>query len=193
MINKNSLLIKDYSLFILFASNIFTIILAAIQNWNLGVILWIFWCQSVIIGFFNFITINRRKVNPSMAIKYFTAFFFILHYGFFHFVYAIFLYILSVMTNTGFNDMIIILSGAGIFLLNHTYSFFVNIKNDKKNNEKSIGKIMFFPYVRIIPMHLTIIFGFVFLFLFNKSFVLVFFLILKTIADLIMHYVEHRN
>src|SRR3989338_5337194 len=159
MINKNSLLIKDYSLFILFASNIFTIILAAIQNWNLGVILWIFWCQSVIIGFFNFIkilglkkfstknfTINRRKVNPSMAIKYFTAFFFILHYGFFHFVYAIFLYILSVMTNTGFNDMIIILSGAGIFLLNHTYSFFVNIKNDKKNNEKSIGKIMFFPY-----------------------------------------------
>ena len=45
---------------------------------------------------------------------------------------------------------------------------------------------MFYPYARIIPMHLTIIFG--------SSFggTLPLFLVLKTFADAIMHVVEHN-
>lgn len=45
---------------------------------------------------------------------------------------------------------------------------------------------MFYPYARIIPMHLTIIFGPAF----NLSLPL--FLLLKTIADVIMHSVEYN-
>lgn len=53
---------------------------------------------------------------------------------------------------------------------------------------------MFFPYARIIPMHLTIIFGGMFLYLgIGSVFVLVLFLGLKAVADLIMHIIEHRE
>lgn len=48
---------------------------------------------------------------------------------------------------------------------------------------------MFLPYARVIPMHLTIIFGFGFG---SHSFALIIFLILKTVADWIMHEFEHR-
>jgi len=46
---------------------------------------------------------------------------------------------------------------------------------------------MFFPYARIIPMHLTIIFGM----LLGKG-AIVLFLTLKTLADMIMHVLEHN-
>jgi hypothetical protein len=45
---------------------------------------------------------------------------------------------------------------------------------------------MFYPYARVIPMHLTLTLGF-----FISS-PLLFFLLLKTLADAIMHVVEHR-
>ena len=50
------------------------------------------------------------------------------------------------------------------------------------------------PYARIIPMHLTIILGGFFLMSgIVNVFVLVLFLVLKTGADLKMHFSEHEN
>ena len=57
-----------------------------------------------------------------------------------------------------------------------------------------MGRAMFLPYARIVPMHLTIIFGSVLLSLTTTpKVVLVFFLLLKTAADLAMHFSEHRG
>ena len=57
--------------------------------------------------------------------------------------------------------------------------------------------MMFFPYARIIPMHITIIAGG---FLeksvgvtFQANATLVLFMLLKTLADIIMHTVERRG
>ena len=52
---------------------------------------------------------------------------------------------------------------------------------------QNIGRMMFSPYARIIPMHLIIIFG---AFLGKSS--LIIFLLLKTAADIVMHSVKHR-
>lgn len=46
---------------------------------------------------------------------------------------------------------------------------------------------MFYPYLRIIPMHLTIIFGHAM----DQS-AMVLFMILKTLADAGMHMIEHH-
>jgi len=46
------------------------------------------------------------------------------------------------------------------------------------------------PYARIIPMHLTLVFGGLFI---ASKFWLVFFLLLKTLTDLIAHVAEHAR
>ena len=92
--------IWDLSLLFLLFSNILTIFFAITENWNLSTIMWIYWFQSIIIGFFNFIRIlqlkefstegfriNGRPAQPTQGTKIFTAFFFLFHFGFFHFSY----------------------------------------------------------------------------------------------------------
>jgi hypothetical protein len=192
----------DASLILLILSNILTIILAVWQHWNLITMLWIYWAQSVIIGIFNFIkildlknfstenfSVNGHPVEPTRGTKVSTAIFFAVHYGFFHAVYFIFLMVQS-LTGSISKGVVVstgaIIIGAVIFFMNHLFSFFANRKADSEKKQ-NIGKVMFFPYARIIPMHLTIIFGL------YTQIGFVFFLILKTIADVTMHMAEHRD
>lgn len=224
--NKEYSFFTDRSIWSLLIANIFTLILAITQGWNLLVLMWIYWGQSVIIGIFNFVKIlnlkdystanfkiNDKNVKPSEGTKIFVAVFFLFHYGFFHFGYMIFLVIaplFSMFANfspafggAGMNsvadsatlglvqagDVIFIFLSILLFLGHHWYSYYQNKKRDEskvKNN--NIGKMMFFPYARIIPMHLTIIIGFVI----DAVWGLILFLFLKIIADIIMHYIEHK-
>lgn len=207
-------LLKDPSLFSLVLSNLLAIPLALIFNWNIMIILWAYWSQSVTIGFFNFLRIRSLKQplikKPKIGEKQFMfnnvfmALFFAVHYGAFHFVYAVFLMtfatwglganvtpIFSVIGRPQPTNTIYVLLMAGIFFTNHLFSFIYNRKQDEK--KQNIKRLFFFPYARIIPMHVTIIFGFGFLSIigWNVGFVLVLFLFLKTIADAVMHVIEH--
>lgn len=192
---KNYLL--DPSSVSLLISNIIVIILAIVQRWDVATVLWVYWMQSVIIGFFQFLrilslknfstenfSINDKPASPTNNTKLYTAFFFLCHYGFFHFIYAIFLF--SFFTKNPLDFTYIFLGGL-VFFLNHTYSYFHNIVQDEKQTQ-NIGKLMFAPYARIIPMHLIIIFGAI---LGQSS--LVIFLLLKTLVDLLMHILKHNR
>jgi len=87
------------------------------------------------------------------------------------------------------NDFLAILMITFIFFLNHLFSFIFYRKKQEKQN---LGTMLFFPYVRIVPMHLTILFGGIFLgAVVALTPVLVFFLVLKTAADVVMHSIEH--
>ena len=44
----------DRSAIFLILANIFTILFALWQQWNLAELIWIYWTQNLIIGFFNF-------------------------------------------------------------------------------------------------------------------------------------------
>lgn len=193
---KNYLL--DSSSISLLSSNFIIIILAVAQRWEIATVLWVYWMQSIIIGIFQFLRIlslkqfstenfkiNNQPVKPTTNTKIFTAFFFTFHYGFFHFIYAIFL--TSVVAKTPENFLSILI-GSAIFFLNHLYSFIHNKINDEKLTP-NIGKLMFAPYIRIVPMHLVIIVGAI---LGNQA-KLIFFLSLKTLADLITHIIKHKN
>lgn len=189
----------DTSLWFLFISNILTIILAVNGEQNFLTILWIYWIQSVTIGIFNFIRIldlqnfstegfkiNNKAVQPTQNTKRFTAYFFAAHYGLFHIVYAVFIFS-GIFANSleNFIDVKYILILALVFFLNHLFSYFYNRPRDIKL--KNIGSLMFYPYLRIIPMHITIILGTYF-----SEGALVFFLVLKTFADCMMHIIEHQ-
>ncbi|MEI6887285.1 MAG: DUF6498-containing protein, partial [bacterium] len=122
------------------------------------------------------------------------ALFFLVNYGLFHFAYLTFI---ASGLQFGTNkqslppfDFNFILLGGLIFFLNHIYSYY---KNKPKDNEKqNLGKIFLFPFIRIIPMHLIIFLGAAFAQINYNIPLLLVFLILKTIADLIMHIVEHN-
>lgn len=192
---KNFLL--DPSLWFLLLSNFVAIFFAIKENWPIFTIMWVYWFQSITIGFFNFIRIlqlkefstqgfkiNGQAAQPTNKTKIFTAFFFLVHYGFFHLGYAVFLFTGNNASDTT-EWKYILLTGL-IFFVNHLFSYFYNKPRDTK--KQNIGSLMFYPYARIIPMHLTILFGFIF----TNAIALTVFLMLKTFADGIMHVVEHR-
>jgi hypothetical protein len=192
---------SDLSLWALIASNLIVIVWALIEGWPLAVIIWVYWSQSVTIGilwFFKILTlkefstkgfhINNRPVKPTTSAKTQTAIFFLIHYGIFHLVYAIFLLGLCKTT-----EKLPILFMAAVFLVYQCFSFFYNRKWEGKR-KPNIGKMMFFPYARIIPMHLTIIFGRISSKgTFSGEMTLVLFMLLKTLADVIMHVVEKKG
>lgn len=190
--------IFDNSTISLLISNLVVMIIALIQSWDLSTLLIVYWFQTVIIGFFNFFRIlalknfstenfkiNNRQVEPTQGTKLFTAVFFAFHYGFFHFVYLVFIFS-SVLTTRANIDGIYIFSGVVVFGINHFFSFRHNKKIDEQNKQ-NIGSLMFTPYIRIIPMHIIMIFGTIL-----GAGSLFVFLILKTIADMVMHTVKHR-
>jgi hypothetical protein len=196
---------KDWSLWALLLANGVTVILAVTQNWNVLGLMWVYWFQNIVIGFFNFqrirhleefstegFMINGRPAEPTEATKNHVARFFLLHYGMFHLVYFIFLLVFSLtgmLSSAGVNaldvtDLKYIIPTALLFLGNHVFSNFYNRPRD--TGRQNIGSLMFYPYARIVPMHLTIILGWV------LGGGLLLFLLLKTLADVIMHVVEHR-
>lgn len=187
----------DMSLWALIGSNLAVIAWALLERWPLSPLMWIYWCQSCIIGIFWFFKmlglkefstkdfkINDRSVAPTQSTKVQTAVFFLVHYGFFHLGYFTFL-----ATEHKVQSVFNLLTAAGIFFFYQGYSFFYNQKwliSTKPN----IGKMMFFPYARIIPMHLTIIFAST---AWGQRQSLALFLLLKLAADVIMHIVEQKG
>ena len=185
--------LSNHSTLLLILSNIIMICFAILEHWDIVTIMFIYWCQSVIIGIFTFFKMLNLK-NPPVLNRVGTAFFFLIHYGAFHFGYFTFLLANPfhiVDSNASFFD-ISVLAIIIVFFVNHLYSFLYYRKKDV-NKEQNINKIMFFPYIRIIPMHLTIIFGSVFITSGTPYLTLLLFLLLKTGADVAMHLVEHRE
>lgn len=74
------------STIILLVSNLIVIILAVIQKWDTSTVLWVYWMQSIIIGFFQFLRIlslkkfstenfkiNNQPASPTTQTKTFTG------------------------------------------------------------------------------------------------------------------------
>lgn len=179
--------------------NLFTIIAAVYQGWDFNTLIWIYFIQSLIIGFFQFLKIwtvknyrfdninfqvNGKKVKPYAQMNKAVAGFFVIHYGGFHAAYLLWL-IQEVPLQ---NSKAIIYMGS-LYFVNHLISFGKNFFYDS-HRKKDLGFLMFFPYARIFPMHIFIVLG---LSISGGIFSLIFFLVLKTFADIIMHALEHNH
>ena len=191
-------ILRDKSTLSLVVANAATIALALIFRWELGPLLWVYWTQSVVIGVFQFrrildlkefstrnFRINDRAVEPTAATRRTTAFFFLFHYNFFHVGYLIFLLI---ETRPELSQAANILVCGALFFVNHLYSYRAN-RQQIRRTVPNIGTMMFVPYLRILPMHLVLIFAAGHT---DSTAALLIFSILKTGADVVMHLVEHR-
>lgn len=153
-------------------------------------VVWIYWVQSVLIGFFNFLdlltmkngnpgslNINDKPYDGSTTAKGCSAFFFLFHYNVFHLVYAVFV----VIQVKGPLDVQFLALSALIIFIECVIGF---IRNKRLQNSQSVnvGFVFVMPYVRITPMHMMILLpGF----LGMKASMI--FLVLKTISDIAMY------
>lgn len=199
-----------FSTLSLIFSNLLVIVFAVVDNLSALDILWIYWTQSVIIGIFNFIKIlslekfstegfrqGNKQVLPTRGAKISTAIFFLFHYGFFHVIYAVFLGGFSTFANVsqGGSQTNYIFYSAITFFVSYLIEF-INSRNEVSGVLPNLGKLMFAPYARIIPMHFTIILG-GFIGVAGSAFsantnlaIIVLFTGIKTVVDLISHSVS---
>ncbi len=196
---------RDQALFALIASNVLALMVALLFQWDIRDLLWPYWMQSVVIGFYA----RRRMLKlqdfsteglsngdgvptpETEQSKKSAANFFALHYGFFHFGYFVFLYQGSASaghTPTHLDGLMLVVVGLA-FLLTHGRSHREHVEADLAGRP-NLGKLMFMPYLRIIPMHFIILFGAA---RGGGAGTVIAFSVLKTLADVGMHKFEHRR
>lgn len=202
------LALKDPSLYVLLFSNAVTMYFAIAEHWSAASVLFVYWQQSVIIGFFNFIKIIQLKnfstegfeiggkqPLPKRATKIKTAFFFLFHYGFFHFVYFMVIIAIAEMGAVSWSviseEMPSLQIAAAIFFLNHLFSYLYH--KPWAVEKQNLGTVMIYPYVRIIPMHFISLLWVPVQIFFGSAGVTMIFLVFKTYIDAIMHIAEHAK
>ena len=202
-------------------ANVLTMLVAVWQDWGLLNLLWPFWTQSVVIGWYarrrmlllqQFSTkdlkLNNQPVEPTPDTQRRVASFFALHYGIFHLGYLAFLlqatwgsepdgtlavqqegsgetaqFLVGQVTSL---DGLIIAGLALAFWRSHRASHREHVEADLAR-VPNIGTLMFMPYARVLPMHLTIILG-----ASTGAGAVWLFALLKTAADVAMHKFEHH-
>ena len=205
--------------FALLSANLVTIVYAIAGNWDAATVIFIYWAQNIIIGFFTIATITGAD---TMAIKadleardrergenitldprrvrthqYILAVFFFIHYGLFHLAYYDFIINEGIFGPVFFSDPGIWVS-CGILFASHLYSFLF-YRTRERQGEEYVNDAFMAPYFRIVPMHLIIGFGAMIILLLgilgitSTLPVLVLFLLLKTAADLAMHLWKHAE
>lgn len=180
--------------------NAVALVVALALDWPLATIVWPYWIQSVVIGYFSRkrilalgrfstedFTINDRPVKATAATQRSVTTFFAVHYGLFHLAYLGFL--LQHSADLRWWDGAGLLALGISFVWNHRLSFEENVSADRRGTP-NIGTLMFLPYARILPMHLTIILGSQVAS--EGAWAVLVFGVLKTAADVLMHHVEHR-
>lgn len=188
-------IITDPALYALIFLNIYFIYEYKDDPLKYTTIIWVFWCQSVLIGVFNFIellttktvdakgfTINDKPADPQKSRGCY-SFFFLFHYQFFHLAYFIFLLIQLGISNIDSS----FLKYALLAITLNLVIAFIRHKQDYKNHPPRLGTMFFSPYLRIIPMHFMILLP---AFLDLKPSLV--FLILKAVFDVIGHLITTK-
>lgn len=172
------------------------------QNPNIfSTLIWLYWSQSIIYGFFTFLTIStlpepdvkvsgraiaERGDRQEGKITYpaAAAWFFVFHYGFFHLVYFVFL---LTITKLNLFDWQFFKYCLAIFFTGQLANF-IQHKLRKQKEPAEFGRLLAIPYLRIIPMHLCILIP-----AFLNVAGLTVFLVLKVVADAVMYVATNSN
>ncbi len=193
---------RDTALYGIAASNVLAAVVAIALDWDVIELLWPFWIQSVVIGYYarqrmlqlrdfsvEGLSFGGRPATETPEDQRSTANFFALHYGFFHFAYLVFLIQRSAEMKFDFIDANLYVIVALSFVFAHRRSHREHVEADLAGRP-NLGALMFMPYLRVIPMHLVILFGAA---KGGGVGTILLFTILKTLADIGMHKFEHRR
>jgi len=142
-------------------SNVLTAVAALVLHWPLETMLWPYWIQSVIIGWYSRkrmlalthfstegLTSYGQPVEATKEGARSTANFFALHYGFFHLAYLMFL--CQGLAHVTAWDGLTFAGLAVSFFMSHGSSYRQNIAADLRGRS-NLGVLLFLQYLRITP------------------------------------------
>jgi Family of unknown function (DUF6498) len=193
------------SAFLLVITNILPLIGVLVYNWNLIDILFLYWAESGVIGFWSISRIlfakfdNRGPVLIFIVLfRIFACLFFFIHFGGFMAGHGIILYTIAVEFLKMNVHPLELLRATWIILailfISHGYSFVTNyLMKGEKDRERG-KEFMIDPYKRIFVMHFTLVCGMgPVIFLKQPVYLLVTFIVLKTSLDLWAHLKERSR
>jgi hypothetical protein len=176
-------------------------------GWSLFSIMFLYWLENGIIGFFNVFkialarasgpsrfTVGGRPVNPPN--REVRVIFFILHYGLFWTVHGVFVFVFFGMSAEPFGSIGLrgVAIAAAALFLSHGVSFFVNFLGKEEYLTVSPDQQMIEPYSRVVVLHVTILAGGALIGSLGAPVAaLVLLVLLKTAIDLLAHLREHRK
>jgi len=184
----------------LIAANLIPLAGAVFGNWNLGMVMVLYWAESAIIGLFNL----AKIIVIGRWAALFTGPFFLAHFGGFMAAHFLFVYTLFVKgsfsgptTPDNLGDVLQMFLGLwpalAVLFLSHGYSFFANFLGRGEYLGKKMKQQMAEPYRRIVFMHMVIIFGGgLTLFLGEPTPVLMIVILLKILIDVRAHMKQHE-
>lgn len=197
----------DSSALFLVLSNVFTMVVAVVAQWDLSHVMWVFWGQSVVIGYFSWRRIRCLRRYTADDLRYYrvpflphatpqayAAFSFAWGYGLAHVLY--FLILLATVGLSG-SAAVGVVACTAVFAANGLFSFRRTLERDSTRT-RSLKSLAQFPFLRVLPMHATIVVGALLEsgpagIALQSTGILLLFLSLKTVADLGMHLIEQRE
>jgi len=189
--SANRPLYASASFWSLVIANLLVIVWAVLTERPLGLMVWVYFSQNVILGIFWPLKVFASLADSSYTKKVQSVAVFLPHYLVVHFGYGLCLY--DFIGKELFTNFQYILTMAGIFLLSETVSYFAE-NSMNRTRPLSLAKVQFFPYARVIPMHFVVYVG-VLLETggVNVRLTVMLFLLLKAFADVAMYMVERSR
>jgi hypothetical protein len=206
---------------VLVLANALTLFGVFALNWNVVAVISLFWFENLAIGFWNIFKLalankdlagikdqNGNQVSPKVAqlLKLIVVPFFIVHFGAFCMGHAVFLQVFlfggtglsNGFLSSGFDLIYEIVSsdliwGAIILFGSHGFSFVSNYVGKKEYLQSNVMAQMMRPYSRIFVLHFTIMLMAVLVIYFEKNWMVVPLVLVKTIIDMRMHARQHKN
>ena len=193
------------SVIALIAANIFPFFGVILLDWDVFLLLALFWIENLIVGFFTILKMLLvANGKDSWSAKFSLIPFFCLHYGIFALVHGVFVFVIFggyFSEDSSFPNLASAWqkawdfgSGWGglVLFASHGFSFFFNYLGSGEYKRSDLKTVMTQPYSRVVILHVTIIFGgFLVAFLGSPIFGLLFLIVLKTAIDVLAHLREH--
>lgn len=182
---------RKYSIMSIIALNLIVIIGIIFFNWDGKFLILSFWIETLIIWLYtrvkliwlSWYRLNKKSIFQVVVFPIHFWFFLLWHFRFINEL------IFRNWENIDFSYRGLFLVIASI-IISHGVSFYTNfIKNEEYITSNKFQEISVVPYIRIIPMHIAI---FVMMFADARSAIL-FIVIFKMIADILVHENEHRR
>lgn len=197
---------KKISVIVLIVTNMLPIFGVIFLDWKVFIVMSIFWTENVVIGIFNVLKMAFvTSANTGKQGKKSTLIpFFCIHYGIFTLIHGILVFAIfgDIFEHdrliTGITDSYKILVNLQLawavlaLAISHAVSYLVNYIAKGEWKKTTLEKLMVQPYIRVIILHITILFGGFLVMLLNSPAVgLVLLIILKTYVDIKSHLKQH--